>query len=213
MQTRSFWSPCSLYTVSWPVRDEVHWGASQSLGFREGERVTEAGAVEQPLRLRLLWPAQTGCELTAAHLRQPAGFTRSASFIHRGRGGRREGESLGRKPRLGWGDRRPRELSFATGLHQPQGETDPAQSLWAPQHTLTLNTPPPGVNSLSVPSEPAEDDLLKLFLQLVCHFCKHLSTPYQVQMDVRICSFSLFYIICKYSIFGFWTLGRTKEDF
>lgn len=52
--------------------------------------------VVRVLCLRLLWPAQTGCELTAVHLRQSTGFTSSASFIHRGRG-----ESLGRKPRLG----------------------------------------------------------------------------------------------------------------
>lgn len=44
------------------------------------------------LCLRLLWPAQTGCELTVVHLRQSTGFTRSAFFLFT------EGGEKGRKP-------------------------------------------------------------------------------------------------------------------
>lgn len=103
------------------------------------------------LCLRLLWPAQTGCELTAVHLRQSTGFTRSAFFYSQREG--RKGESLGRKPRLGWGDRRPPELSFAMGLHQPKGDSSkkvfPTRSLawlstlrchWAPQGTADTHS-------------------------------------------------------------------------
>lgn len=110
---------------------------------------------------------------------------------------------MGRKPRLGRGDTRPAELSFATGLHQPQGDTsksifpggflasvstlhsctehhrelhahaDPEQINSNVQHAADW------VNSALVYTKAADDDILKLN---VCFLksCANFSTIYSL---------------------------------
>lgn len=89
MQTRSFWSPCS--GTQCPDRLEMRCGAGKGGPEVQRGRGRECGGL---LCLRLLWPVQTGCELTAAHLRQPAEFTRSASFYSGGWGEKACGGNL-----------------------------------------------------------------------------------------------------------------------
>lgn len=150
MQNRSFRKPWSWAKCPDWLEKKCGVGVSMRRGLGRVSMSLRRTAV-RVLCLRLLWPAQTGCESTAVHLRQSTGFTRSAFFYSQREG--RKGESLGRKPRLGWGDRRPPELSFAMGLHQLTGDSSkkvfPTLSLawlstlrchWAPQGTADTHS-------------------------------------------------------------------------
>lgn len=135
MQNRSFRKPWSWAKCPDWLEKKCGVGVSMRRGLGRVSMSLRRTAV-RVLCLRLLWPAQTGCESTAVHLRQSTGFTRSAFFYSQREG--RKGESLGRKPRLGWGDRRPPELSFAMGLHQPTGDSS-KKSVSYPLFSMALH--------------------------------------------------------------------------
>lgn len=91
MQNRSFRKPWSWAKCPDWLEKKCGVGVSMRRGLGRVSMSLRRTAV-RVLCLRLLWPAQTGCESTAVHLRQSTGFTRSAFFFYSQREGRKPGE-------------------------------------------------------------------------------------------------------------------------
>lgn len=96
--------------------------------------------------LRLLWPAQTGCELAASHLRQqPAGFTRIDLLLFRGKREKARGGNLasGQATLAHKICHRVASSTGAEGIHAACGSSASAPGLqWQTQscvHPLTAN--------------------------------------------------------------------------
>lgn len=105
---------------------KLQCGASSPRG---GEQVTEAGAVERCSACGS--SDQTGCELTTVHLRQPAEFMRSASFIQ-GEGGGKPREETSPCLRRQTTSRACHEVASATGR-----DSNPS-SHWSVAGTITI---------------------------------------------------------------------------